>query len=104
VFGSLIERRYEAVLAEGTSAQVIELLDLYRSVNPRVAVLSAAAKAKEIVAAAESAAPTSLTDIPGGAAHHDEIGAIREMGDAALMTKFEGKSSEQILALLNRVI
>jgi hypothetical protein len=104
---SFTRAAYEAVLAEGTSAQVIELLDLYRSVNPRVAVLapvSAAAKAKEIVAAAKSAAPTSLTDIPGGAAHHDEIGAIREMGDAALMTKFEGKSSEQILALLNRVI
>lgn len=106
---SFTRAAYQAVLDGGTSTEVIELLDLYRSVNPRVAATAApataAAKAKEIVAAAKSAAPTSLSDLPAGAAvHHDEVGAIREMGDAALMTKFEGKSPDQILALLNRVI
>ncbi|WP_159271994.1 hypothetical protein [Variovorax boronicumulans] len=105
---SFVRAQYENVLKEGSAAEVVELLDAYRLVNPKVAApaeAGTAAKAKEIVAAAKAAAPTSLSDIPAGsAAHHDEVGAIREMSDAALAGKFASKSPEQIKELLNRLI
>lgn len=64
-----------------------------------------AAKAAEVVAAAKPKAPTSLSEVPAGtAAPHDEVAAIREMTGQSLMGKFTGKTPDQIMDLLNRVI
>lgn len=63
------------------------------------------AKAKEVIAKAQAQVPTSLSQVPAGATpHHDEGEAIRSMSATNLMTKFAGKSPDEIMALMNRVI
>lgn len=65
----------------------------------------AAAKAAAVVAQAKPKAPTSLSEIPAGAAApHDEAAALREMTGVNLMQKFAGKTPEQIMELMSRVI
>lgn len=66
---------------------------------------SVAAKAAQAIAAAKSGVPASLSDIPAGAPNpHDEAGALLNMGGNALLTKFAGKTPEQIEALMAKVI
>lgn len=66
---------------------------------------SAAEKAAKAIAAAKSGIPASLSDIPAGAPNpHDEAGALLNMGGNALITKFAGKTPEQIEALMAKVI
>ncbi len=61
-----------------------------------------AAKVKD--AEGEAQAPGSLSDVPGGHAHHDEGEAMRDMTASNLMDKFEGKSQEQIESLLAKAL
>lgn len=69
------------------------------------AVPDAATKAAQAIANAKSSPPKSLSDIPAGtSAHHDEAGALMQMGGSDLMAKFAGKSPEQIEALMAKVI
>lgn len=66
---------------------------------------SAQAKAREAIAKAQAQVPTSLSQVPAGATpHHDEGEAIRSMSATNLMSKFAGKSPDEIMALMNRVI
>lgn len=99
-----------AVLKEGTAPEVIEVFDSYVKATGKPAPAPAkgtpakdpAVAAQEAIAAAQSRPPTSLSEIPGSTAQHDEAGALAEMTPTALMKKFEGKSPEQIEALLAR--
>lgn len=63
------------------------------------------AKAAEVVAATKPKAPTSLSEVPAGtSAPHDEAAAIREMQGFNLMNKFAGKTPDQIMELMSRII
>lgn len=101
-----------AAIEQGTAAQVVEVFDSFvkatvKTPEPTPAptaqadVAKAAAKA---VADAAAKPPSSLTEIPGSKAHHDEAEAMLDMSATALMSKFEGKSPAQIEALLARLV
>ena len=107
----------QAVLQQGTADEVNELLDTYKAatgktavpttpaVVPAVPVVNAKAQAAAAIAKAQSAVPTSLSEIPAaGNVHHDQGEAMLEMSEAGLMNMFDGKSPEQITAMLNRAI
>lgn len=73
--------------------------------TPAGATPTAAEKAAQAIANAKAKVPNSLSDVPAGtAAHHDEAGALLQMGNNDLMTKFAGKTPEQIEALMSKVI
>lgn len=64
-----------------------------------------AAKAAQAISKAKSQVPTSLSQVPAGsAAHHDEGEAIRAKSGLNLLNTFEGKSADEILKLMSRVI
>lgn len=106
---SFVRNGYEQVIAQGTAEQAIELFDAFKAANgltnaapgrPNVAEI-----AKTAIANAKSKTPTSLSEIPAGAGvQHDEAAAMLEMSGTSLMAKFEGKTPEQINALLSRII
>lgn len=65
----------------------------------------AASRAAEVIAKAKTQVPTSLSSVPAGAsAHHDEGEAIRNRSGLSLLNTFEGKSADDILKLMSRVI
>ena len=65
----------------------------------------AASKAAEVISKAKSQVPTSLSSVPAGASvHHDEGEAIRNRSGLSLLNTFEGKSADDILKLMSRVI
>lgn len=109
---SFVREQYQLVCEKGTASQVIEMLTAYKdatglnkSAAPAPSKEDAAGKAQEVVAKAKAAPPNSLSDLPAGSAvHHDEAEAIREMNPMALLNKFDGKSPEQIMDLMRRVI
>lgn len=105
----------QAVLKEGTADEVNELLDTYKAATgkntpepaPQVPapVAAARAQAAAAIAKAQTGVPSSLSEIPpAGALHHDQGEAILEMSEAGLMSMFDGKSPEQIQALLSKAI
>ena len=106
---------YRQTLEKGTATEVIEMFDAFTKATGRTQgadpaagqdpAAQAAAKAAAAVAAARTAPPSSLSEIPAGSsAHHDESAAMLEMTPEALMTKLEGKTPEQINALLSRAL
>lgn len=108
---------YRTVLSDGTAADVVEMFDAFKEATGKTAAPPAptpapaaakpdpAAAAQAAIAAARTAPPSSLSEIPAGsAAHHDEATAMLEMSATGLMGKFEGKSPEQIMALMNKVL
>ena len=65
----------------------------------------AAARAAEVISKAKSQVPTSLSSVPAGASvHHDEGEAIRNRSGLSLLNSFDGKSADDILKLMSRVI
>jgi hypothetical protein len=61
--------------------------------------------AKAAIAKARQPVPTSLTDVPGSlAAPTNELDAMRDLSGAQLLGKFEGKTPEQIAALLEKLV
>lgn len=106
---SFVRDGFRAVVEQGTSAQVIEMLDAYKSATGKTATApvkpSAAAAAQAAIARAQSAPPMSLSEIPAGSsAATDEAGAMLDMSDVGMMNKFDGKTPEQIMALMSRVL
>lgn len=100
---------YEKVITEGTTQEAIELFDAFKAATGKTTVVTgrpdAAELARAAVANAKSKPPTSLSEIPAGSGvQHDEAAAMLEMSGVGLMNKFEGKSPEQISALLSRII
>lgn len=107
---SFVRDGYKAVIEKGTAPQVIELLDSYKQSTGKPAAVTTvqtgvAAAAKAAIDKAQSKPPMSLTDIPSGStAAHDPAEAMLEMSEAGLMNMFDGKTPEQINALLVRSI
>jgi hypothetical protein len=118
---SFVRAGYEKVLDEGAAGEVVELFDAYKAATGKTApppaapagapapaaspAAAAAAQAAAAIAAAPHVTPTSLSEIPAGtSAHHDEAAAMLEMSPVALMTKLEGKTPEQINALMNKLL
>jgi len=106
---SFVREGYKAVIAQGTAEQVIEALNTFKAATgkqaPTPARVSVEAAAQAAIAKAKSAPPMSLSEIPAGSnVAVDEANAMMEMTDAGMMNKFEGKTPEQINALLNRVL
>lgn len=94
-----------AVIEGGTAQEVIELLDDFKAATKPVAATNIAAAAQAAIAKAKDATPMSLSEIPAGSSAHSAPGeAMLEMSPTALMSMFEGKTPEQINALLSRVI
>ncbi len=109
---SFVRDQYKAVFERGTADQVIELVSTFKSqsgigqTNAAAPAAAAAQKAREAIANAKVARPTSLTDIPAGSqAHHDEAEAIREMTSTGLMNKFAAiNDPSKIMAQLDRLV
>lgn len=65
----------------------------------------AATLAAAAIAQIKQKVPISLSEVPAGStAPHDEAEAIREMSGLSLMNKFHGKTPDQIMELMSRVI
>ena len=65
----------------------------------------AASRAAEVISKAKNRVPTSLSSVPAGASvHHDEGEAIRNRSGLSLLNSFDGKSADDILKLMSRVI
>lgn len=102
---------YQAVLAKGSTAEVIEFFDTFKAATGKTNTPTTEGKtdvvaaAKAAIANAKSTVPASLSDFPGGTSGPgDEMEAMRNMGGQELMAKLEGKSPEQIEALMARLI
>jgi len=106
---SFVRDGYARVLTEGSAQQVVELFTAFKDATGKATATpeasGAAAAAKAAIANAKQPAPISLSEIPAGSmAHHDEASAMLDMSSANLLTKFDGKSPEQIAEMLNRVL
>lgn len=106
---SFARAAYKAAIEQGTAVEVIEALDAYKAATGKLdaapAQSDAAAAAQAAIAKAQSAPPMSLSELPAGsAAHHDQAAAMLEMSSTGVMSMFDGKTPEQINALMNRVL
>lgn len=106
---SMTRSALTAAIESGTAPQVIEVLDAYRAATGKPAEATgkpnALAAAQAAIAKAQAAPPMSLSEIPAGTnVAHDEANAMMEMSSVGLMSKFEGKSPEQIMALMSKVL
>ena len=106
---SFVRDGVKAVIEAGTADQVIEALDAYKTATGKLAATqgkpSAVAAAQAAIAKAQAAVPMSLSEIPAGSSPHaDESAAMLDMSSIGLMDRFDGKTPEQIMALMNRVL
>lgn len=106
---SFVRDGYKAVIAQGTAEQVIETLNAFKAATGKLASAPAKpdvlAAAQAAIAKAQSKPPMSLSEIPAGShAASDEVDAMLDMSSTGIMSKFDGKSSEQIMALMSRVL
>lgn len=102
---SFVKAQYQAVIAQGSAAQVVELLDVFKAASGRTQPPSVAAAAKAAIAKAQQPIPNSLTDVPGGMAGiGDELEAFASMTESEMHRKFEGKSLEQINDLMRKLV
>lgn len=105
---AFVRGAYQQVITGGTPAQVIELLDAFKSetgTRKTAATPDSAAVAQAAISKAQQRGPSSLSDIPGGTAgQHDENEAMRQMSAVDLMGKLEGKTPEQIADLMARLL
>lgn len=91
--------------ADAIEQAVAKVAPLFDSPTTKTAQTDIAAKAAEVISKAKSQVPTSLSQVPASAAaHHDEGEAIRSKSGISLIDTFAGKSSEDILKLMSRVI
>jgi hypothetical protein len=102
---------FQAVLANGSAAEVIELFDEFKKATGAVQAAAPApaltadpkAAARAAIAAAPTPAPASLSEIPGGAAGPgSRFEAMASMSGPALAEALESMSEEQREAFLNR--
>lgn len=108
---SFAREGYRSVLANGSTQQIVEFFDTFKQATGMTQAATTAPKvdpvaaAKAAIAAVKPGVPSSLSDFPGGAgAAADEMAAIRDLSGADLMAKLEGKSPEQIEALISRLV
>lgn len=106
---SVVRGSLKAAIDQGTAAEVIEVLDAYKSATGKLPVVpgkpDAAVAAQAAIAKAQSAPPMSLSEIPAGSsAVVDEAAAMLEKSSTGMMDMFDGKTPEQIMALMNKVL
>ena len=115
---SILQNAYGTVFNEGTTEQVIEMLDAFKagteSETPGAgesdvtAGDSDAADVAAKVAAAEAKAkvPDSLSEVPGDAGEGDPVERLQNSQNAGGVVDdmFAGKTSEQINALVDRLL
>jgi len=112
---SFMRGEYQRVFANGTSQEVIDLVQSYKDIKGIATPSSETGKvpskeeAEKIIADAEEKAsgktPTSLSEVPAGSnAHHDPAEAMHNMSSMKLLQMFEGKTIEQIHDLMNRAL
>lgn len=106
---SVARSALKAAIESGTAPEVIEVLDAYKAATGKPAAVNgkpnAVAAAQAAIAKAQAAPPLSLSEIPAGTnVAHDEADAMMEMSSIGLMSKFEGKTPEQIMALMSKVL
>eukprot|EP01032_Pedospumella_encystans_P008601 gene8601-10190_t len=106
---SIVREAYKHVLERGTAHQVVEMLDSYKAAHPAKNAAAPAVdvnkRVEEVIAAAKTKVPASLSDIPAAtAAHHDEAEAMAEASPMSLLSKFQGKSPAEIEALVKRLV
>ncbi|MCU4393383.1 hypothetical protein [Acinetobacter parvus] len=106
---SFLKDAYETVLDKGSSAQVVELLGLYKSntQSGHQAVQTAndavKAVAQKAVSQAQTPPPNSLSDLPAGSpagVSRDE--RLAAMSPAQLAEEMQGWTPEQVEQFLNR--
>ena len=100
---------YQAAIAQGTAAEVIEALDAYKAATGKLTAApgkpDAAVAAQAAIAKAQAAVPLSLSEIPAGSAvHADESAAMFGMSSAGIMNNLSSKTPEQIRSLMNKLL
>ena len=108
----LVVAQRDALMRDGVSfgdaieQAVAKVAPLFvKETTPNPGETNVAEKAAEVIAKAQKQTPTSLSQAPAGAvAHHDQGEAIRDSDGLSLLAKFEGKSADEIMKLVSRVI
>lgn len=108
----LVVAQRDALMRDGVSfgeaieQAVAKVAPLFVTVpTPNPGNTDVAAKAAEVIAKAQTQTPTSLSQAPAGAVvHHDQGEAIRDSDGLSLLAKFDGKSADEIMKLVSRVI
>lgn len=110
---SFVRDAYKGVLDKGTATQVVEMLDSYKAAHPAkpaatpapAAAANVDAQVEKAIANAKSKVPSSLSDLPAGAAaQHDEVAAMAELSTMDLMKKFAGKTPAEIEAMVSKLV
>jgi hypothetical protein len=111
---SFLQGRFFEITKTGSTAEVIELFDAYKKDNPTADVsgdfdaatdkAKADAAAKAATARGEGKPPVSLSDAAGGKPHSDEGERLRSMNGGQLLSQFEGKTPDEIEAIMSRIV
>ena len=105
---SFVRAQYQSVVTQGTASQVVELLDVFKAASGKAQThqaTSVADAAQAAIAKARQPVPSSLSDIPGSvAASAGELEAMANLSETQLLGKFEGKTPEQIEALMAKLL
>ena len=103
---SYAQQAINGVLSQGTTDQVIELFNQFKSnaqtAAPTSAGIKQAAKAK--LDNAQSAIPASLSDIAGGQAHTSPDEQLANLDGVDMLAAMEKMSPEQIERILNKTL
>lgn len=103
---SYAQQAINGVLSQGTTDQVIELFNQFKSnaqtAAPTTASIKQAAKAK--LDNAQSAIPASLSDIAGGQAHTSPDEQLANLDGVDMLAAMEKMSPEQIERILNKTL
>ena len=103
-----IQRRgIQAVVDGGTAAEVIEVMNAYKAASgkaPAGAAKTPQQLADEAIARAQSPTPTSLSEIPGQAGHHDTTQAMADLSAVAMMNQLSTQTPDQIMAMMEKLL
>lgn len=107
----LVVAQRDRLIAQGVSfadaidQAVAKVAPLFESSTTKPSPTDAEKRAAEVISKAKAQVPTSLSQVPAGSmAHHDEGEAIRSMNVNQLSRSLEGKSPEEIMKLMSRVL
>lgn len=106
---------YVQILENGTSDQVNKMLTNFKDATGYKAAAKEektippeekkAPNVEDKISKAKEKVPLSLTDIPAsGATPVDEVQALLQMDSGKLLSRFEGKTPEQIEAIISRLV
>lgn len=91
--------------ADAIEQAVAKVAPMFDSSIAKPSNADVAKKAAEAISKAKAQVPTSLSQVPAGSmAHHDENEAIRNMDMGRLSRTLEGKSPEEIMKLMSKVL